>query len=318
MLKNVSKTLIGQIHGLTQRFESQGQSILAAAQTLDSSNARIDSILEGRHAEISALLETVGSKAQDLDKTMRSYSDLIENSLVHAETRAKELSASLAQESAAQSQNVVAEIERLRNDAVSQTAKAAKEIKSSFQTISGQVADQVGMLTSQFDKTADQFGKTADEMRATAHKTADDIEVTRQELQRRMRELPQEAKRSRKVVEETMAAEKAARAGQRSRNLHRNPPLLQPASPLPLTGRSECDSTGSQSARATRDRSANCGTRRGSAAGRLCCGDESAPGRRPTGAGERRRHHVADEPARAATRCIGCRPAAAQRGTSGP
>jgi len=228
MLKNVSKTLIGQIHGLTQRFESQGQSILAAAQTLDSSNARIDSILEGRHAEISALLDTVGSKAQDLDKTMRSYSDLIENSLVHAESRAKELSASLAHESAAQSQNVVAEIERLRNDAVSQTAKAAKEIKSSFQVISGQVADQVGMLTTQ-------FGKTADEMRATAHKTADDMEVTRQELQRRMRELPQEAKRSRKEVEKTMAAMKPPEPVKKQEPAPQ-PPAAPPTSPMPLLG----------------------------------------------------------------------------------
>ena len=242
MLKNVSKTLIGQIHGLTQRFENQGQAILSAAQTLDSSNVRIDSILERRHAEISSLLETVGSKALDLDKSMRSYSDLIENSLTHAEGRAKELSASLAQESAVQSQSVVAEIERLRTDAINQTAEVAKEIQSSFQAISGQVADQVGILSSQVGETAEQvaskvgtlstefgktagqvadqvgmlqsqFGKTADEMRQTVtktaddiHKTADDIEITRQELQRRMRELPQEAKRSRKHVEETLSS----------------------------------------------------------------------------------------------------------------
>jgi methyl-accepting chemotaxis protein len=224
MLKNVSKTLIGQIHGLTQRFENQGQAILSAAQTLDSSNARIDSTLERRHAEISSLLDTVGSKAQDLDKTMRSYSDLIETSVTHAESRAKELSASLAHESAAQSQNVVAEIERFRNDAVNQTAQAAKEIKTSFQAISGQMADQVGMLTTQ-------FGKTAEEMRATAHKTADDIEVTRQELQRRMRELPQEAKLSRKAVEATLAAEKPPAPN--NADAAPQPPASPPVSPTP-------------------------------------------------------------------------------------
>jgi uncharacterized protein YukE len=48
-LREVSRGLLEQIHGLTQRFENQGQAILTAAKALDSSNTKIDSILEGRH-----------------------------------------------------------------------------------------------------------------------------------------------------------------------------------------------------------------------------------------------------------------------------
>ena len=44
-LREVSRNLLDQIHGLTQRFESQGQAILTAAKALDSSNTKIDSIL---------------------------------------------------------------------------------------------------------------------------------------------------------------------------------------------------------------------------------------------------------------------------------
>ncbi len=186
-LKDVSKSLIDQIHSLTQRFENQGQAILSAAQALDSSNAKIDSILERRHAEISSLLDTVGTKARDLDKQMRSYSGLIENSLAQAEGRAKQLSAALAQETEAQSRKAVSEIERLRNDALAHTAKAAEEIKSGFETISGQVANQTSMLSQQ-------FGATTDELRATANRTAGELETTRQEMQRRIHDMPQEAR----------------------------------------------------------------------------------------------------------------------------
>ena len=67
----MSRGLLEQIHGLTQRFENQGQAILTAAKALDSSNAKIDSILEGRHQAIIALLHTVNTKAQELDGMMR-------------------------------------------------------------------------------------------------------------------------------------------------------------------------------------------------------------------------------------------------------
>ena len=70
-LREVSRGLLDQIHGLTQRFENQGQAILTAAKALDSSNTKIDSILEGRHQAIIALLHTVNTKAQDLDNMMR-------------------------------------------------------------------------------------------------------------------------------------------------------------------------------------------------------------------------------------------------------
>ena len=70
-LREVSKGLLDQIHGLTQRFENQGQAILTAAKALDSSNAKIDSILEGRHQAIISLLHTVNTKAQELDGMMR-------------------------------------------------------------------------------------------------------------------------------------------------------------------------------------------------------------------------------------------------------
>ncbi|GAB4238270.1 MAG: hypothetical protein Kow0032_24590 [Methyloligellaceae bacterium] len=202
-LKDVSTGLLNQIHSLTQRFEKQGQAIMTASQALDSSNARIDSILERRHSEISSLLETVSSKAQALDKMMRSYTGIIESSLVQVEARAKELAANLVQESTTQSRATIEEIERLRAESYAHTQQAVQELQSNFQSIAQQVAQQLNILTQE-------FGKTTQEMRGTATQTASEIEATRQEMQRRMRDLPQETRQNteamRKAVSDQLKA----------------------------------------------------------------------------------------------------------------
>ena len=90
-LREVSSGLLEQIHNLTQRFENQGQAILSAAKALDSSNTKIDSILESRHQAIIGLLHAVNTKGADLDNMMRSYAGMVESTLTNAETRAKQV-----------------------------------------------------------------------------------------------------------------------------------------------------------------------------------------------------------------------------------
>lgn len=197
-LKGVSHQLLDQVHGLTQRFETQGQAIMSASQALDSSNAQIDSILERRHAEISSLLETVSTKAQSLDKMMRSYSGIIEGSLVQVEERAKQITSTLAQDTASEANRTVAEIERLRTDARSHTEQAVAELTGGFQSVTTEVASQLGALTSRFDDTTR-------EMRHTAASTSDEMELTRQELQRRMQHIPEAARHSQEAVRKAIS-----------------------------------------------------------------------------------------------------------------
>ena len=184
-LREVSRGLLEQIHGLTQRFENQGQAILTAAKALDSSNSKIDSILEGRHQSILGLLHVVNTKAQDLDNVMRSYSGMVENSLTHAETRAKQVSATLARDTAGQAQQALAQIERLREEAQAHTGRAVADLKGSFETVITQIGRQLEQMRGQFDNTSRG-------MREAARQTATDLESLRQEMQKRMESLPQQ------------------------------------------------------------------------------------------------------------------------------
>lgn len=183
-LREVSRGLLDQIHGLTQRFESQGQAILTAAKALDSSNTKIDSILEGRHQAIIALLHTVNTKSQDLDNMMRSYAGMVENAMNHAESRAKQVGTALARDTAGQAQQALAQIERLREEAQAHTARAVTDLKGSFETVITQIGRQLEQMRGTFDNTSRG-------MREAAQQTASDLDSLRQEMQKRMQALPE-------------------------------------------------------------------------------------------------------------------------------
>ena len=183
-LREVSRGLLEQIHGLTQRFENQGQAILTAAKALDSSNTKIDSILEGRHQAIIALLHTVNTKSQDLDNMMRSYAGMVENAMTQAEARAKQVGTALARDTAGQAQGALAQIERLREEAQAHTARAVNDLKGSFETVITQIGRQLEQMRGQFDNTSRG-------MREAAQQTASDLDSLRIEMQRRMEALPE-------------------------------------------------------------------------------------------------------------------------------
>ncbi len=197
-LREVSRGLLEQIHGLTQRFENQGQAILTAAKALDSSNTKIDSILEGRHQAIIALLHTVNTKAQDLDNMMRSYAGMVENAMSHAEARAKQVGSALARDTSGQAQAALAQIERLREEAQAHTARAVGDLKGSFETVITQIGRQLEQMRGQFDNTSRG-------MREAAQQTATDLDSLRQEMQKRMEALPEQTAQATAAIRKALS-----------------------------------------------------------------------------------------------------------------
>ncbi|MGH7126738.1 MAG: hypothetical protein ACREFI_20335, partial [Stellaceae bacterium] len=197
-LREVSRGLLDQIHGLTQRFENQGQAILTAAKALDSSNTKIDSILEGRHQAIIALLHTVNTKAQDLDNMMRSYAGVVEGAMTNAEARAKQVGSALARDTAGQAQAALQQIERLRDEAQAHTQRAVGDLKSSFETVITQIGRQLEQIRGQFDNTSRG-------MRDAAQKTATDLDSLRTEMQKRMETLPEHTAQATAAVRKALS-----------------------------------------------------------------------------------------------------------------
>jgi hypothetical protein len=223
-LREVSRGLLDQIHGLTQRFESQGQAILTAAKALDSSNTKIDSILEGRHQAIIALLHTVNTKAQDLDNMMRSYAGMVENAMNQAEARAKQVGTALARDTAGQAQAALQQIERLREEAQAHTQRAVGQLKTSFETVINQIGQQLEQMRGQFDNTSRG-------MREAAQKTASDLDSLRQEMHKRMEALPEHTAQTTAAIRKALSDQLKEIEQITTPALSR--PAAQPAAPAP-------------------------------------------------------------------------------------
>jgi hypothetical protein len=189
VLKEVSATLVNQLGGLTKRFEEQGAALVNASRTFEVSNTKMDALMEQRQAGFNKLMENVGARAQELDRMMNSYSNMLEQSLSQAELRARNVTELLAKDSAEKSQVAIREIERLRQDAQTHTAKAVTELQANFSSLSDQVSTQLSALSSK-------FSDTTRVVRDTTRRAAVDLEAAQTELQRHAKALPETAKQS--------------------------------------------------------------------------------------------------------------------------
>lgn len=189
VLKEVSGSLLSQIHGLTKRFEDQGANIMNAARALEVQNTKVDSIMEARQGQLTKLLDGVNTRASELDRMMNNYSNMLEQSLNQAEVRARQVMEVLARDNADKSQSAMKELERLRAEAQAHTSRAISELKSSFTSLSEQVSTQLSGFTNRFNETTKQ-------VRDSASQAATELETTQAELRRQAKQLPEATKQS--------------------------------------------------------------------------------------------------------------------------
>ncbi len=193
MLKEVSNGLLGQVHGLTKRFEEQGANVINAARTLENQNAKIDKMMDVRQSQLAQLIDGVNNRAAELDRMMHHYSNMLEQSLAQAEQRAKKVTELLARDSAEKSQSAVKDLERLRAEAQAHTARAISELKTSFAALQEQVSSQLSGFTNSFSETAQEF-------QHSTTKATQEIAQTQSEFKRHAQSLPETTKQSAKAM----------------------------------------------------------------------------------------------------------------------
>ena len=124
VLQNVAENLFSQIHGVTDRFENQGQQILKAANVLDTANIRIDTTLQSRHAELSHTLDRFSGKADEFGRTLAGYSTNLEGSLSNIEHRARAIADELRDGAESRSRALMAELDRVKSETEAQSDRA--------------------------------------------------------------------------------------------------------------------------------------------------------------------------------------------------
>ncbi|MFN0218470.1 MAG: hypothetical protein ACKVP4_06620 [Hyphomicrobium sp.] len=166
LLQNVSENLFSQIHGVANRFESQGEQILRAATVLDDANVRIDSTLQTRHADLSRTLERLSGKADEFGRTMAGYSSNIEGSLSTIEVRARALTDELRQGAEVRSHALLAELDRVKSQTEAESERTLGELRHRFHSVSSE-------LTREFESLSSRLANASEETRARAGQAAE-------------------------------------------------------------------------------------------------------------------------------------------------
>jgi hypothetical protein len=192
----VSENLVQQISGVTSRFDSQGNSMVQAANALEHANSRIDSTLS-----------RMSGKAEQLDQVMRGYTQTVEGSIANAEARARQLLEQLANGTAAHSQAaleeldrlrvqtdsnsraVVSEIERLRSQAEIQASRTLEDMRNRVSGVSQEMSQHLGSI-------ANRFNETSDDLRARASRAAAELHMEQERLRSEADRLPVAARES--------------------------------------------------------------------------------------------------------------------------
>lgn len=189
MLKRVSENLLGQVNAVTNRFEGQGQAILRAANSLENANFKIESTLQGRHAELSSTMDKLAGKADEFGRFVEGFSSTMEGSLLSAEQRARATAEQLRAGAEAAKHTALADLERFRVEAGAEGDRALDELRSKFSSISNVVSEQLSTLSTRIDQTSD-------EVRQRAQRAAADIAAEQARLKEQMDRLPTASRES--------------------------------------------------------------------------------------------------------------------------
>ncbi len=189
VLQRVSENLFSQIHGVTQRFETQGQSILRAAGALDDANVRIDTTLQSRHADLSRTLDRLSGKADEFGRVMADYSGNLEGSLSTIEQRALALTHELREGADAKSRALLSELERVKSQTEAESERTLAELRNRFSNVSGE-------LSQQFDSLSARLASATDETRLKAGEAVEVLAREQARIRAEAARLPQTARDS--------------------------------------------------------------------------------------------------------------------------
>lgn len=198
LLKNISENLLSQINSVTNRFESQGQSIMRAANALESANYKIDATLQSRQEQLGETLERLSGKAEEMSQIMYGASSSLEGSLTQAEQRARQLTHELTKGAEVRSRSAIAEIERMKIAANVEADRAFDELTARFSRVSRQVSEQLNQLQSQFNATSA-------EVRMHAQRAASELASEQARLRRQIEALPHTTREGSEAVRKALS-----------------------------------------------------------------------------------------------------------------
>ena len=203
-LESISMQLTGKLEMTGSRISERLEDVSGLVEkSIDKFNGEMENVLLSRKLALDGLIEDAAKRAQDIDAVMTSYMALIEDSLVTAESRAKDISRVIADETNVAVGNLEQEIRKMETSSGAQITQASRVLREQHERA---MASMNEMLSS----TASDFQQTAQDMRMTAQQVVKDIDNARSDLKRAIIDLPEETRTNadamRKVVADQISA----------------------------------------------------------------------------------------------------------------
>lgn len=231
VLQNVAENLFSQIHGVTDRFENQGEQILKAANVLDTANLKIETTLQSRHAELSHTIDRLSGKADEFGRTLAGYSSNLEGSLSNIEVKARAIAEELRDGAENKSRALMAELDRVKHETEAQSDRALADLRNRFQNVSGELSREFETLSNRLSTASDETRMRAAEAAATLAREQARIREEAARLPNSTRETAESMRRA--LQDQLRAIEQLTQISQRAnapREIMRPEPARLPAS----------------------------------------------------------------------------------------
>ncbi len=203
-LESVSMQLTGKLEMTSSRISERLDDVSALVdKSVDKFNLEMEHMLTNRRDVLDTLVSDANKRADEVDKVMTGYINMIEESLTTAENRAQHINRIVSDQTAVALGRLEEELRKLETNSSGQVAQAARVLREQHERA---LSNMNEMLSS----TASDFQQTAQDMRITAQQVVKDIDAARGELKRAVIDLPEETRTNadnmRRVVADQISA----------------------------------------------------------------------------------------------------------------
>jgi hypothetical protein len=203
-LESVSMQLTGKLEMTGSRISERLDDVSALVdKSVDKFNLEMEHMLTNRRDTLDNLVSDANKRANEVDKVMTGYINMIEESLTTAETRAQHINRIVSDQTTVALGRLEEELRKLETNSSGQVAQAARVLREQHERA---LSNMNEMLSS----TASDFQQTAQDMRITAQQVVKDIDAARGELKRAVIDLPEETRTNadnmRRVVADQISA----------------------------------------------------------------------------------------------------------------
>jgi len=186
---SLTSKVLGDLGELAGHFNGHAQALTSAVELLDKSNRHTENMVGDGRSALESLLSTLDVRTQDLDQRLKRFSGLLDESLMAAEGRAREIARVVVESTSDGVRTISEQYDMVRASADDERKRTTSAMRTVYEQATG---DAHAM----FRDSMARFTEIVESMKQMSGEMQRELDATRQELRRGVLELPQETAES--------------------------------------------------------------------------------------------------------------------------